>query len=247
MSEVTEEIRSFWDLDAVTYDNATGHHPRTSLELAAWSAALRRLLPPPPARVLDAGAGTGFLSILLARQHYAVTALDLSPQMLSHLKDKATGEGLEIRTVEGDASLPPEEDFDAVVERHVLWTLPEPALALDAWREVAPAGRLVLFESEWGDAGGLPGRIRSSARESLRRLRHLPGDHHGEYSADIKAKLPLSRGTAPETLVKLVESSTWGAPRIERLTDINWAIRQALPTTIDRAIGVTPRFAVVAE
>jgi SAM-dependent methyltransferase len=243
---VIEEIRSFWDLDAATYDDSIGHHPRTSLELAAWSAAIRRLLPPPPSRVLDVGAGTGFLSILAARQGYEVTALDISAQMLARLKDKARREGLIVETIEGDASLLPSGRFDVVVERHLLWTLPDPMSGLNVWREAAPAGRLVLFESEWGDGGGGPRRIRSSAREFLRRVRRQPPNHHGEYSDSVRAQLPFGRGTAPESLVRLVESSAWGAPRIERLSDVNWASRQALPGAIDRAIGVTPRFAVVA-
>jgi hypothetical protein len=88
MSEISEQVRTYWDLDAATYDQSPGHSPRTALELAVWSAALRRLLPPPPARVLDVGAGTGFLAMLLARQGYRVSALDLSPGMLEASKSR---------------------------------------------------------------------------------------------------------------------------------------------------------------
>lgn len=123
MNDVTEAVRSYWDIDAKTYDDSASHHPRSAAEQAAWSAALRRLLPPPPAKVLDVGAGTGFVSILLARQGYAVTALDLAPGMLARLKEKARAVGLDVRTTEGDAADPPRDNFDAVVERHLLWTL----------------------------------------------------------------------------------------------------------------------------
>ena len=67
MREFETQVRDYWDLDAATYDHSPGHDPQTLSELAVWAATLRRLLPPPPARVLDAGAGTGFLSLLLAR------------------------------------------------------------------------------------------------------------------------------------------------------------------------------------
>lgn len=56
------------------YDNAPSHYPSRPQEQAAWLAALRRLLPPPRAAVPDMGAGTGFLSLLLAARGYRVTA-----------------------------------------------------------------------------------------------------------------------------------------------------------------------------
>lgn len=244
--DLSEAIRSFWDLDAHTYDNSGSHQPQSPLVLAAWRAAVRRLLPPPPARVLDVGAGTGFLSILAAQQGYQVTSVDLSPHMLARLRDKATSERLDIETVQADAASPPPGPFDAVIERHLVWTLPDPARAVETWRRAAPSGRLVLFESQWGDAGGLSGRLRSRAQEALRQIRHQAPDHHDEYPPAVRDRLPFGRGAAPDALVALVAASSWGAPRIERLRDVDWAIRHALPSPVDRAIGVTPRFAVTA-
>ena len=66
------------------------------------------------------------------------------------------------------------DSFDAVVERHLLWTLPRPDLALDAWHKAAPDGRLVLLESQWGNADGLPHVLRRRARAALHRLQHRP-------------------------------------------------------------------------
>jgi SAM-dependent methyltransferase len=91
-------------------------------------------------------------SLLLASQGYDVTAVDLSPGMLSRLRAKAEQRGLAIRAIEADALAPPPGDFDAVVERHLLWTLPDPGTALAAWHKVAPRGRLVLVEGTWGTA-----------------------------------------------------------------------------------------------
>ena len=86
---ILDEIRRFWDDDAATYDDAPAHRPTSAAVQAAWTAALEALLPPAPARVLDCGAGTGFLSLIAARLGHRVTALDLSPQMLAGLSASA--------------------------------------------------------------------------------------------------------------------------------------------------------------
>jgi SAM-dependent methyltransferase len=61
--------------------------------LAAWTAALRRPWPAPPATVLDAGAGTGFLPLLLAWRGYQASTVDLSAAMLQILTSKAAPAG----------------------------------------------------------------------------------------------------------------------------------------------------------
>ena len=151
---ILDEIRTFWDDDAATYDDAPGHHPTSPAAQAAWTAALESLLPAPPARVLDGGAGTGFLSLIAARLGHRVTALDLSGQMLDKLRAAAAAEGLDVAVTVGPAHEVAGE-FDVVMERHVLWTLPDPAAALRAWRAAAPDGALVAVESLWGDADPL--------------------------------------------------------------------------------------------
>jgi 2-polyprenyl-3-methyl-5-hydroxy-6-metoxy-1,4-benzoquinol methylase len=131
---VYESLRQYWNEDAATYDLAPEHFPYSKAQEAAWSAALSRQLPPPPARVLDVGAGTGSLSLPLARLGYQVTALDLSLGMLERLRLRAADEGLGIEIVEGRAESPPQLPFDAVIERLLLWTLPHPEATVAAWR-----------------------------------------------------------------------------------------------------------------
>ncbi len=241
---ILDEIRRFWDEDAATYDDAPGHRPRTAAEQAAWAAALARFLPPAPARVLDAGAGTGFLSLVAARLGHRVTAVDLSPEMLERLRRAATVENLKIETIEGSAvEAPP--GFDAVMERHLMWTLPDPAKALTAWQASAPRGRLILIESLWGSADPIEA-LRSRSRELLRRARGKPPNHHASYPGVVRRTLPLGSGTTPSRLVELVRDAGWDQVRLERLRDVEWAAVSALPS-LERVLGVAPRFAIVAE
>ena len=241
---VSEEIRQFWDEDAAVYDDSPEHHPRRPHERAAWSATLRRLLPDPPARVLDAGAGTGFLSLLLAAQGYQVTAMDLSAGMLEKLRAKAARQGLDVEIVRADAASPPDGPFDAVVERHLLWTLPDPAVALAAWRQAVPTGRLVLIEGTWGETTGIPA-VQAEARRLARRFRGAEPGHHGHYTERVVSALPHANGITPAEMVSLVEASPWGRARLERLRDVEWATLEGR-SLLDQLLGTNPRWAVTA-
>jgi SAM-dependent methyltransferase len=242
-ADVSPEIRRFWDTQAPAYDDSPAHYPSRAQERAAWAAALRRMLPDPPARILDVGAGTGFLSVLLAEHGYRVTALDFSPGMLQELRARATDLGLEVETVEADAMHPPAGAFDAVVERHLLWTLPDPAAALAAWHAAAPEGRLVLFEGSWGTADAVT-RLRTTARAIAERIRGA-APRHQHYSERVARELPHARGFEPGELAELVQASPWGRTRLERLRDVEWAAVEGTGF-LDELLGTHPRWAVIA-
>jgi SAM-dependent methyltransferase len=243
---VPDEIREFWDEDAATYDKSPAHYPQRPQEQAAWAATLRHLLPAPPAAVLDMGAGTGFLSLLLAAQGYQVTAADFSPGMLARLRAKAADRGLAIRVAETDALHPPDGRFDAVVERHLVWTLPDPAAALAAWYAAAPDGRLVLIEGTWdGRRTSVRNQFRARARTLADLVRHPEPHHPNSYTEEMNAALPYNGGLTPDEAVRLVEASPWGRARIERLRDIEWAVTEGLGL-LDSFLGTHPRWAVTA-
>jgi SAM-dependent methyltransferase len=247
---VADEVREYWDADSVVYDDAAHHHPTGAAEQAAWTAALADLLPPAPGRVLDCGAGTGFLSLTAARLGHRVTALDLSPGMLQRLRAKAEAGGLDIQVVEGPAEQPPPGDFDAVIERHLLWTLPDPAGAMRAWRQVAPTGRLVVIEGLWGSADPLQ-RLRGVARRLSRRspwagsAQLQSGGHHAEYPVALRELMPLGSGTTPAAVTGLMVEAGWPAPQLRRLRDVEWASTLGVGIG-QRLLGVPPRFAIVA-
>ncbi len=242
--DIADQIRRYWDEDAATYDQAPSHRPTSPGEVAAWSAALARLLPPPPARVLDCGAGTGFLSLIAARLGHKVTALDISPRMLDKLRERAAAGGLGVDVVEAPAESPPPGPFDAVMERHLLWTLPDPPATLRAWRAVAPEGRLVLIEGVWGRADRTEA-LRAKARAMLSRARGASADHHAAYDPALLSALPLGRGTTPSQVVEAVMASGWPDPWLERLHDIEWVTAVGLPLP-ERLLGASPRFVVTA-
>jgi ubiquinone/menaquinone biosynthesis C-methylase UbiE len=244
--DLRDRIRDWWDDDALAYDTAPGHSLSDPVEAAVWRAALAALLPPAPSRVLDVGAGTGSMSLLAAELGHEVTALDLSGSMLDRAKEKAVARSLAIDFVVGPAEEPPSGPFDAVMARHVLWTLPEPAEALAAWRRSTQAGgSLVLFEGSWGGDGPLAG-ARDAIAASIDRIRGTGGDHHAPYPAEVIDRLPLRDAMSPAPFVAAVREAGWTRIRLVRLRDVEWAAASRAPWPLGW-LRRRPRYAIVAD
>jgi len=104
-------------------------------------------------RVVDLGAGSGTGSLALARElpGATVTAVDVSPDMLAHLRTRADAAGLgdRIRTIEADLDRPwpdlgPTELIWAAASMH---HMADPAAALaSAYGALRPGGLLVIAE-----------------------------------------------------------------------------------------------------
>ncbi|MEU9591960.1 class I SAM-dependent methyltransferase [Streptomyces sp. NPDC048193] len=162
-SDTTTPAGIDWDSRAAAFDEEPDHGLRDPGVRRTWAARLRSWLPGRPADVLDLGCGTGSLSLLAAEQGHRVTGVDRSPAMVELARTKLAGR--DAAFLVGDAGAPPvgERSFDAVLVRHVLWTLPDPGRVLAHWRELLrPGGRLVLVEGVWGSVSpvGIPaGRL----------------------------------------------------------------------------------------
>ncbi|GGU95118.1 SAM-dependent methyltransferase [Streptomyces albospinus] len=152
-SPLPDADAAYWEAAAATFDEEPDHGLRDPGVRAAWAARLRSWLPAAPAAVLDLGCGTGSLALLAAEQGHRVTGVDRSPAMVALARDKLAGRDAVF--IVGEAAEPPvgERRFAAVLVRHVLWALPDPASALRRWAGLlAPGGRLVLVEGRWGEA-----------------------------------------------------------------------------------------------
>lgn len=153
-----KESRQVWNAEAATFDDQPDHGLRDPLILAAWTALLRKLLPPDKATVLDIGCGTGSLSLVLAGLGYDVTGIDFSPEMIALAKAKAAAANRSIQFHIMDAAFPqfPPQQFDGIVCRHVLWALPDIDQVLQRWVGLLkPGGRLLLIEGFWFTGAGL--------------------------------------------------------------------------------------------
>ncbi|HEY4028848.1 MAG TPA: metalloregulator ArsR/SmtB family transcription factor [Caulobacteraceae bacterium] len=114
-------------------------------------AAIRAAAGPGPfRRLIDLGAGAGYMLRLLAPQAEAAIGLDLSQQMLNIARVQAAEAGLsnvELRHGDIFDTRLPTGQADLVVVHQVLHYLSDPAAAVaEAARLVAPGGRLLIVD-----------------------------------------------------------------------------------------------------
>jgi SAM-dependent methyltransferase len=134
---------------------------------------LRRNLPPPPARLLDAGGGTGTFAVPLAQAGYDMTLLDASDEWLDRASANAEQAGVAVRLVKGnveDATALVEPPFNGILCHTVLLYVADPAACLRALRSIAADRALLsLLEKNRDGIAFRPG-IQGDYREARRLL-----------------------------------------------------------------------------
>lgn len=185
-----------------------------------WESWLRGMLGgvPAGATVLEMGAGTGYITVILARLGYRVLGFDLSEDMLARAKGALEREGLAggVRLWQGDAEHVdlPDASVDAVVSRWVLWTLPDPRAALaEAARLLKPGGAAVFIDGRVLEQGRLA-RWRGQWMDYLLTGRK-PGWREACY-ANFDAQLPRINA---EEIAECLQSHGLTALRVDKDVD----------------------------
>src|SRR5262249_2414957 len=147
--DIKTAVSRYWSGRAAGFDLGPSHNVLTEAQHQAWLDLLREVAGPPPLTVLDVGCGTGFLAMRMAEVGHTAVGIDLADEMLAAAQRKAVDSGLPVTFRRGDAEAPPHDGapYDVILERHVIWTLPQPREAVQAWRALLkPGGLLVLIE-----------------------------------------------------------------------------------------------------
>ena len=238
MSTLQDDINRYWNLRWDSYDAQPRHDARDDAERGAWHDDLADLLPPAPGQALDVGAGTGFLSIVLATLGYQVTGLEPAENMLAAARKKAAGVTPAPVWHTGDGHAPPFPDhtFDIVASRHVLWTLRDPDRAFSEWlRVLRPGGSLLAIDSLWfleGDPAD-PDKGDEPWRQAWRDL----------YSPQHQAQLPLMQVASLEPAMERLRATGFQQVTLRRLQQV-----EALDRNDEQTSGRGPvaRYAITA-
>ncbi len=149
--------------------------------------------------------------------------------------------GLAIDFRSGDAARPPVDarSLDAVVSRHLLWTLPDPTVAVRSWRDaVVPGGIALAVDGFWWRTGPV-NRLRSSLKRSHVRMRD--GEH--PYAEGRRSALPLARVTSVEPARRVFEAGGLVAVDSEPLDVLDRVERKVMPLHV-RLATTWRRYAV---
>ncbi len=134
---------------------------------------LGEMLPPPPARVLDVGGGSGVVAVPLAEQGYDVTLLDSSEGMLRVARERIETAGVELTVTLGAIDDIPRlttAGFDAICCHAVLMYVDDAAGSLKVLRSAAREGAVLsLLEKNRDGLAVRPG-LRGDYAEALRVL-----------------------------------------------------------------------------
>jgi ubiquinone/menaquinone biosynthesis C-methylase UbiE len=204
-----EDIRAYWSARAATFDDQFGHRIPPGPERDAWLRELGGRLGPRPLDVLELACGTGQISGVLIELGHRVTGLDFSEDMLARAAARHAGRA---RFVLGDAeaTLEPDAAYDAIVCRHLVWTLTAPGTALAEWHRVLkPGGRLVVFDGDFVNPSPV-GRLAKAAIAQLDRWSGSAPHRDPRFDAQHRAileALPFRQGLRFEHLADLAAAA----------------------------------------
>ncbi len=206
-----DSINEYWSKGAEGYHKSVWRSIRSDRLKKTWQGVFRKGLGDGKLKVLDIGTGPGIVAFLLADMGHTVTGVDQSEEMLKKARENAARLKLPVEFRQGDAENLPFEDesFDAVINRHVLWTLPDPERALREWKRVLrPGGRLVIVDGNWDS--NLKGSVKNQAWNLLsmplitvtERRNAFRKRHHPEWDG----RLPMLKQKRPEYDLELLKA-----------------------------------------
>jgi len=220
--ELKRQINQYWSDGAEGYHKSVWNSIQPGTLKRKWQEILREAVGDEKAKVLDIGTGPGIIALLLADMGHSVTGMDLSEDMLKKARENAGRLNLQVQFKQGDAENIPFEDgsFDAVVNRHVLWTLPDPHKALTEWKRVLrPGGRLVIIDGNWyiNLNGSYKNKIWRSSALPLISVLERRNAFRRHVNPEWRKELPMTFEKRPEYDLKLLNGLGFSDIKVRRI------------------------------
>ena len=151
-----EAIRKAYARWAPVYDMTFG-----LIADAGRKRAVRYMNTLPPARILEAGVGTG-ISLPAYRRDHRIVGIDLSPEMLRKARERVQRHGLtnvEVREMDVCDLAFDDNSFDVVTAMYVLTVVPDPEKAMRELARVCKPGGEVILVNHFSTEEGLRGLV----------------------------------------------------------------------------------------
>ncbi len=198
-------------------------------------------------KVLDAGCGPGFLSIILAEAGYSVTSIDLTPEMLVKAKENAGDlvDSIEFLEMNAEEMTFPDECFDAVVTRNLTWDLPHPEVFYkQLCRVLKNGGLLINFDANWYrylyDEDALMGFEEDRSNSAKAHVADKNIVAGADIMEGIAKRVPLSNIIRPAWDLKVLGELGMSASADEKVYERVWSDQEKIN------FHSTPLFAVTA-
>lgn len=215
---IKENIRTFWNKRSRIFDEDIGHGADET-ECRLWKKYLEEIIGSEKRRILDVGTGTGMIALNLAELGHDVTGIDLGEQMIEIARKKASDRNITVTFSTGDAENPdfPDDNFDCVICRHLLWTLPHPDKAVREWiRITKDKGLVIAIDGHAIHQDYFPEP--DAEEENLSERSQL---WHRMYSKEVQNHLPLSADLSVKNLTRFFSDQNLGDIRSWYIEEIS--------------------------
>ena len=207
--QVKKMVKERWNRRADTFERSPGHGIHSKKEKDAWVNLFKRVLGDEKLEILDVGTGTGVIALLLAELGHRVIGVDIAEQMIDQARKKAKNLNLPVNFQTGDAEELPfaNNSFDVVINRHVVWSLPNPEKAMAEWKRVLRSGgKLIIIDSNWSRTVPLRKKVWRFFAQLLILLteRRNPWFGRREYR-EMEKYLPMRQKKRPEADVEILK------------------------------------------